>query len=119
MKSRKLGGFWWGVLVEHAFPVLLFAAVVAIFLNGLSSAVAGSAEEERRVAEESIRRAVISCYAIEGRYPASFDYLKENFGIRVDERKFRVEYDIFASNIMPDITVLELASGLGIRGTRP
>ena len=57
------------------------------------------------MAQDSIRRAVVSCYAIEGRYPDTYEYLAENYGLTVDEKKYTVHYEIFASNIMPEITV--------------
>ena len=51
-------------------------------------------------------RACIQCYAIEGRYPPSVEYLEENYGIQIDHDKYNVFYDGFASNIMPEITVI-------------
>jgi hypothetical protein len=81
--------------------------VCAVLIYGIKDAGERSKEEEKRLAEESIRRAVITCYAIEGNYPPSYDYMKENYGLSIDERKYEVIYSIFASNIMPDITVLE------------
>jgi hypothetical protein len=59
------------------------------------------------VVEESIQKAAISCYALEGRYPQSFEYLTKNYGISIDTDKYAVFYSVFASNIMPDITVVE------------
>ena len=35
-----------------------------------------------------------------------YEYLKDHYGVRIDEEKFAVDYRIFASNVMPDITVL-------------
>lgn len=56
--------------------------------------------------EKAITRACIQCYAIEGRYPPSVEYLEENYGIQIDHDKYNVFYDGFASNIMPEITVI-------------
>ena len=49
----------------------------------------------------------MACYAAEGSYPSDLNYLKERYGIQVDETRYTVYYNIFASNLMPDITVLE------------
>lgn len=49
------------------------------------------------------------CYAIEGQYPESVAYLEENYGLRIDHDRYIVHYDIFADNIMPEITVFSLA----------
>ena len=60
-----------------------------------------------RMTEDSLRRAVVSCYALEGRYPPNVDYLQQQYGLQINEKKYIVHYEIFAENIMPDITVLE------------
>ena len=63
---------------------------------------------ELYIREHAIRRASVQCYAIEGRYPPSVEYLEEHYGIVVDSDKYAVFYDGFASNLMPDITVIPL-----------
>jgi len=59
--------------------------------------------------ELSLRRAAAACYAAEGIYPADVSYLEQHFGVRIDKDRFVVKYDAFASNIMPDIIVLDVA----------
>lgn len=81
--------------------------VCGLLIYGIGDADKRSRDEGKRLAEESIRRAVITCYAIEGSYPPSYEYIKEKYGLSIDEGKYQVIYSIFASNIMPDITVLE------------
>lgn len=84
----------------------------ALLLMGFASAVNGldrdSREESKRQLEEALRRGCVACYAAEGIYPPDLDYLKEHYGIQVDEETYVVYYDIFAENLMPDITVLEV-----------
>lgn len=70
---------------------------------------ARNAEEGVRVTEQAIRRAAVQCYAIEGEYPPSLEYLKENYGIEAGE--YVVHYTVIASNLMPDITVFALEDG--------
>ena len=85
--------------------VLFFLAVLAVTLLGLSDARRAVHSGGLRAAAEAVRRAAVTCYAIEGAYPQSYEYLKEHYGVRVDERLYAVEYSVFASNIMPDIAV--------------
>ena len=66
-----------------------------------------SDQESLRLAEQALRRAAVSCYALEGAYPASYDDLKQRSGLAIDEERYMVFYEIFASNIMPQITVVE------------
>lgn len=87
----------------------LFAAAARSF--------AGKAEDRE---EETLRRAVtrasVQCYAIEGRYPPSVDYLEENYGINIDRKRYRVFYNGFASNVMPEITIIPIKEEQGARG---
>ena len=101
-KSSFVGRF-----LPYLVFIIVFAAVLFFVVKGLNEASSASDAEGLRIAENSIQRAVINCYASEGIYPPSFDYLKENYGISVDESKYIVHYNIFATNIMPDITVIK------------
>jgi len=89
------------------FAAVLFLAVVTAVTVGVSRAERAASAEALRTAEQAVRRAAVSCYAVEGAYPASYEYLRDEYGVRVNEDKYIVEYSIFASNIMPDITILE------------
>ena len=83
------------------------AAVLLLFLTGLSNLDRGRSEEGRQQLEEALRRGAVACYAAEGIYPPNVEYLKEHYGVQVDEDRYAVFYEVFASNLMPDITVLE------------
>ena len=86
---------------------LLAVAVLLVFLTSLSNLEQGRSEEDKRQLEDALRRASVACYAAEGIYPPDLDYLREHYGIQIDETRYTVVYDVFASNLMPDITVLE------------
>lgn len=88
-------------------PLLFFAAAVAFLLVGVRS-VSGRSEEERlKSVKQAVTRAAVHCYAVEGTYPPGLDYLEEQYGLMVDKEKYFVDYQSFASNVMPDITVVE------------
>jgi len=89
-------------------PVLFTVIVMIMVVLGLRQTEASNNAEGLRILEDSIRRAVVMNYALEGRYPASIEYIEENFGIYIDRTKYVVHYSIFASNILPDITVILL-----------
>ncbi|MDO5349306.1 MAG: hypothetical protein Q4E86_05120 [Lachnospiraceae bacterium] len=92
--------------VGFCLSVLLFLLVIGAFLNG-ASAFSGKARSEGDVTlKNAISRATVQCYAIEGRYPPSVEYLEEHYGIQIDRRRYHVFYEGFASNIMPEITVI-------------
>ena len=94
-------------------PVLLIPAVLAvllIFLSALSNLRDGRISEGRQQLEDAVRRSAVACYAAEGIYPPNLEYLEEHYGIQVDREHYTVMYDVFASNMMPDVTVLENVS---------
>ena len=91
-------------------PILLVPAVLAIlllFTSALSNLQDGQNEEGRRQLEDAVRRSAAACYAAEGIYPPNLEYLETHYGIQTDRSRYTVIYDAFASNLMPDITVLE------------
>lgn len=95
------------ILKSLVFPLVLFGMVLALVAYGLSVTSGHKSAEELKLAEDNLRKAVVSCYSIEGRYPDSYDYIKEHYGVKIDEERFIVHYEVFASNIMPEITVIE------------
>ena len=105
MKKRKYinKGVWLPMLLG----LLLFAAVAVWMVRGVQEAAEVSDREGLRMAEEAVRRAAVSCYALEGLYPATYEDLKAKSGLAIDEEKYIVFYDIFASNIRPTVTVVE------------
>jgi hypothetical protein len=87
-------------------PIFIFVVVLVIVMSGLSGASESVESEGLRVAEDAVYRAAVSCYAVEGCYPDSYEYLRDNYGLSVNVERYFVHYQIFAGNIMPDITVI-------------
>lgn len=103
MRRRTGGAQAAGLLLSLLIAALVLAAVI----YGLRRADDARGAEGARVLEDAVRRAAVSCYAIEGRYPDTLDYLTENYGVYINEDEYAVFYEVFASNIMPDVTVIE------------
>ena len=101
MKSNSLKH--WGAIL---LPLAVILAVL-FFLAALSNLDKGNALEEKEQLETALRKATVSCYSIEGAYPPTLEYLIENYGIQINTKRFTVKYEYCASNMMPDITVLE------------
>ena len=87
--------------------VFALVCCAALLIWGAGRLQALERREAARVLEKSLRRAAMSCYALEGRYPQDLDALLEKGSVTYDKTRFSVFYDIFADNILPDITVLE------------
>lgn len=86
---------------------LLAVCILLFFLTALSNVGEEKALKDKAQLEEALRRAAVSCYAIEGAYPPTLEYLVENYAVSYDEERFVIKYELFASNMMPDITVLD------------
>ena len=104
MKRRyKKRGKW----VPAVLGLVVFVLVAVLIIQGIGRASSVSDREELELARRAIRQAAVSCYAMEGAYPASYEELKARTGLAIDEEKYAVFYEVFASNIMPEITVTE------------
>ena len=86
---------------------LLAARCLVLFISSLASVDRQQGEEGRQQLETALRRAAVACYAAEGVYPPTVEYLQEHYGVQIEEERYIVFYEIFANNLMPDITVLE------------
>lgn len=93
-----------GCLVAAA----VFGVAAGMFLNGISSFLHRTKAEGMETLQDAITRGCVQCYAIEGRYPPSVEYLEEQYGIQIDRDQYAVFYNGFASNLMPEITVVPL-----------
>ena len=101
-----------GDVLRTSFVPLLFTFIIMVLIvNGLIETEKSSKAENARILEDSIRRAIIVNYSIKGTYPESIKALQEDYGIVIDESKYLVHYSIFASNIMPDMSVIILPEG--------
>lgn len=91
-----------------AVAVLVLCIPVALFLFARLFGSKADAES-LSLAHQSVQRAAVQCYALEGAYPDSLTYLEEHYGVSVDQAHYLVDYQYIAANLMPDITVLPRA----------
>ena len=92
-----------GLVISLIVFLALVYCGISLF-RGVSSA---SSEAQTDLVRSAVRRAAVTCYAVEGAYPSTLDYLKRNYGLIYDEENYFVYYNSFASNILPEIRVTE------------
>lgn len=85
---------------------LLAVAILLGFFTALHNMDAGRTQEGRRQLEQAVRRTAVAYYAEQGVYPPTLKELTRYGGVQVDETRYQVIYEVFADNLMPDITVL-------------
>lgn len=94
--------------VTYAIFLGVFLCAVLLLWMGSRRLGQTAEREQTELLTEALNQAVVSCYAVEGRYPESLGYLIENYGIQVDQEKYVVVYDIFADNIRPQVQVIRI-----------
>ncbi|MBP5305437.1 MAG: hypothetical protein J6Z02_06265 [Lachnospiraceae bacterium] len=104
LHNKKYSG---STLKEVAVPVLTFVAIVVLFVLGIQYIGKAGNKQNLELLRQSLNRAAVECYSIEGIYPPNVEYMEENYGLNYDHDKYFVLYDVFASNIMPTIDVYE------------
>lgn len=89
--------------------VLVFLVCALLLWRGVSSISAQARDSQTENLKNAIERSAVHCYAVEGAYPESLDYIKEHYGISWDPAKYVVDYTVTGSNMMPSVTVIPLS----------
>ena len=63
--------------------------------------------EQTKANMKAVLEAAVQCYAVEGRYPESLDRLEREYGVQINHDRYIVTYDVFATNQLPDVQVLQ------------
>lgn len=85
---------------------LLVVGVIWFFSTSVNNLSREQMLEDKRQLEEAITRSCVACYAAEGSYPPSLEHLQKYYGLQINTDLFTVKYEVYASNQMPEITVL-------------
>ena len=83
---------------------LLLGGVYAV-ISRVSTAQSGA---QTQFVQDAVRNAALTCYAVEGAYPADVEYLRENYGLAYDRSRYMVTYNADMGNLMPEIYVTEV-----------
>lgn len=87
--------------------VCAFLLMAFLLVQGISSFSQSTVRRQKENLENALVHNVVYCYTVEGTYPQSLEYIKENYGLTYDEDLFYVDYRINGANIFPDITIIE------------
>lgn len=92
--------------LAYIIPCVLFAAAVAWLVVSLNNTSDAARERERAAVKNTLENGITMCYAIEGAYPPSAEYLSEHYGVTYDAAKYIIHYDYFADNVRPTVKVI-------------
>lgn len=96
---------------KDVLAAIVFVVILLVFCLAVDRVTEASDEAELSLVRDAVKNAALTCYAVEGAYPEDIDYLREYYGLGYNEERYMVFYDAFASNVMPDIRVVERGSG--------
>ena len=104
MKSFKQNGnkYIWKSIV---LPALICVAMVVLLIVVVIRFNNMSMEQDQELTYAAIHKAAVQCYADEGRFPSTLEYLEKNYGVHIDRDNFLVTYDCAAANVFPNISV--------------
>lgn len=102
--TYKQTSMWKGLLLT----LVVFLLMIGALLIGISSVNNRNESEQIAELENSVRRAAILCYAVEGRYPDNAEELRQHYGLTYDQNRYIVQLNAFASNLLPDIHILTI-----------
>lgn len=93
------------------WAVLVGVLLLGCFTAGIGRVKSSQASNEKTRLNDAIRHALVTCYAIEGRYPATLEQLCQDYAISYDADRYFILYEAFSQNLMPDVTVVSLGGG--------
>ena len=88
-------------------PLLLLIAVLSFFVLFSNSFSTANLSYERDLLEQALEKSIAQCYALEGSYPVSLEYLVTHYGLTYNEEHFFIDYRYIGGNLWPDITIIE------------
>jgi len=95
-----------GIISQLAtLPFIAFA--LFILIRSVSGYGVTNQSLSKANVQEIVETYAIQCYASEGSYPPDIQYLVDHYGLILDEERFIYEYDIFASNVKPEIIIID------------
>lgn len=89
-------------------PVSGFILILFLFFAGVGQISQSSGRQELESLTQAVHRNIIHCYAIEGQYPPSLEYMEEHYGLTYDPSRYFIDYQPSGANIMPSVTIIPL-----------
>ncbi len=93
-------------LSEISLVTLVLVGFLVMMSIAISSVQTTNDAEKKTALEDAIMRSALHCYSLEGAYPSDIAYLEEHYNLSINWDDYIVHYEMFASNIAPDVTVI-------------
>lgn len=93
--------------ISHIIPLVLLVTILICFVIFADKMSDSNQKRGKDILENALTRSITQCYALEGMYPSSLDYLIDNYGLTYDADRYYIDYRFIGSNLRPDITIIE------------
>ena len=87
--------------------ILIFIALILAFVLLVNNITNKHSGRELQIVRDAVKNAALTCYAVEGAYPDSVEYLRDHYRLAYDEDRYMVNIKSFATNRAPDVYVVE------------
>ena len=79
--------------------------LLAIFFVGVSCISESNSRAMKSSLEQTLLRDVVHCYSTEGRYPATLEYIEDNYGLIYDHDRYSISYEYKGTSRLPEFSV--------------
>ncbi len=87
-------------------PIISFVIIFGAFYLAITRLADSAGLQQLQALENAVRKDVLHCFASEGEYPESIEYLEKNYALSYDHDRFEVYYVRGDGNVLPEIKVL-------------
>lgn len=87
--------------------ILVFFVLMLVFMMGVSIMKSSNVDRQEQALNSAMERDIMHCYALEGFYPPSLEYMEEHYGLTYDKSAYIVDYQPVGNNIYPNYTIIK------------
>jgi len=88
-------------------PLISCVVVLTLFIIAVQGISGSSYFDERAALESALEKDIIHCYALEGFYPPSIEYMESNYGLTYNHDRFIIDYKRMGSNVRPAYIIID------------
>ncbi|MFQ6794125.1 hypothetical protein [Thomasclavelia sp.] len=91
--------------MKNGLKIMIVILILWGAIYSFDQAFNYSRKEDLTRIEDTINQLCLKCYSIEGRYPPNIEYLKENYGLLLNEDDYQIVYYYEGDNLKPLVEV--------------
>ncbi len=90
--------------------IIVFGLIIVVFMYAIRFTAGNTLDRQEEALNRAMERDIVQCYAENGYYPPSLEYIKNHYGLLYDEDTFFVDYTPVGGNIYPSYRVVRLGA---------